>query len=71
MKPILYTSENCVFCGPVKEKLKESGIDFREVSVDTEKGKKRAKEKGIRVVPAVEAGGEILVGDQINKLLKT
>lgn len=45
MKPILYTSKNCVFCGPVKKKLKKKGIDFKEVSIDTREGKKMASKK--------------------------
>jgi len=67
MKPILYTSKNCVFCGPVKKKLKKKGIDFKEVSIDTREGKKMASKKGIKVVPTLEVEGETLVGNEIDK----
>ncbi|MBD3210048.1 NrdH-redoxin [Candidatus Micrarchaeota archaeon] len=63
-KVILYTSQNCPFCGNVKTFLKQRGIEFEEydVSSNQEKAVEMFKKSGKRSVPMLDIGGRIVVG---------
>jgi glutaredoxin len=61
-KPQIFTSERCVYCHMLEDKLNKSGIDFEKVSLDDLKGLKKAMKEGIKSLPTVKINGKTIVG---------
>lgn len=62
---VLYTANVCPFCPIVRrrlEKLREE-LDFALEEVDVTFRPRIVKDKGLRSVPVIEAGGRLLVGN--------
>jgi len=57
----LFTSEHCPPCRVMKELLKQKGIAFEEVSIDTEDGLEEAEKLGIQAVPTLVKDGKIVL----------
>lgn len=59
----LYTATTCRFCEKAVKWLKDSGIDFIEVSIDEDdKAREYLASKGILAVPVLEYDGKLVVG---------
>ena len=60
----VYVSPTCVWCGRVKDYLRQQGVTFREidVSVDPAAAQALVARSGQMGVPQVEIGHEIVVG---------
>lgn len=68
---LLFTSRDCGFCADAKDKLKKSGVSFKEVSVDTKKGMELADKLKIEYVPhLVECKNDECVEKSIRELTK-
>ncbi len=74
IKPKLYTLSTCVHCKATKRFLKEHGIEFDYVDVDTLNGIKRDKvrEEVMKIsggrFPTIVIGKKVIVGFQEDKL---
>lgn len=64
MKVIVYSGEQCPWCGRVKEFLKENKIKFEEKDVgkDVKAREELIKKSGRLAVPVIDIDGEIVVG---------
>ncbi len=64
MKAIIYTTPTCVWCGKVKELLKENNVEYSEVNVaaDQEAAKYMIEKSGQMGVPVTEINGQFIVG---------
>lgn len=70
----VYTSPTCVWCGRVKDYLRQQGVTFREIDVSQDQAAAQAlvARSGQMGVPQVEIGHEIVVGfdrPRIDRLL--
>lgn len=63
----LLTSSRCVYCGPMKRRLKSLGVEFEEIRVDTKKGEKLISELG----RAAGQGLPMLVIKESGKIVST
>ncbi len=75
IKPKLYTLSTCVHCKATKRFLKESGIDFDYVDVDTLNGSEKdevcdelIKLSGSLRFPTIVVGNKVIVGFYEDKL---
>ena len=70
MEIIVYSSPACVYCGQLKDWLKERNIEFKEVdlSQSQEALDDFVKKTGQMAVPAIEIDGEIIIGFDIAKI---
>ncbi len=50
---VSFTRKGCPGCGPVRDYLRENGIPFREVDVDSEEGLSEARGRNILSTPTV------------------
>ncbi|MCK4520358.1 glutathione S-transferase N-terminal domain-containing protein [Candidatus Parcubacteria bacterium] len=70
----LYTTDNCSFCFTLREFLKESNVEFEEISISHDEKKrdellKRLDEKGIwGSVPILDISGELIIGFEREKI---
>ncbi len=77
IRPMLYTLSTCVHCSATKRFLKEHGIEYDYIDVDTLEGKEREKVRaevmkvsgGYRF-PTIVLGKKVIVGFQEDKLRK-
>jgi len=74
-RPMLYTLSTCVHCAATKRFLKEHGIDYDYVDVDTLEGEEREnvrskmmKESGGFRFPTIIVGKKVIVGFYEDKL---
>ncbi len=77
IRPMLYTLSTCVHCAATKRFLREQGIDFDYVDVDTLDGRERdrvraevMKISGGRF-PTIVVGKKVIVGFREDKLRET
>lgn len=70
MSVTVYTQPQCRPCDRVKNKLKEAGIEFREVDIlQSDLGYNYLKAIGAKSTPVVEADGfPVIMGYQPDKL---
>ncbi len=76
-RPMLYTLSTCVHCKATKQFLREHGIEFDYIDVDTLEGDDREKIRdevmkisgGYRF-PTIILGKKVIVGFQEDKLRK-
>lgn len=74
-KVVIYSSPTCPHCIAAKEFLKEKGVEFEDknVSEDEAAAKEAVDKSGQMGVPVIEIGGEIVIGnnqEKIEELLK-
>lgn len=71
-KVIVYTSTGCPHCANVKEYLKDNKIEFTEKNVteDPAAAEEAVKKSGQQAVPIIDIDGEIVVGNDEEKLSK-
>ena len=60
----IYTTPTCPYCTMVKEYLKEKGVDFKEYNVaqDSEALNEMVQLTGLRTVPVITCGRDVMVG---------
>lgn len=71
---VLYTMEKCPHCQTAKRYLDEQRIPYRLCNVQTPKGQKEFSTTGMRAVPVLKIGDQLLNGFSIanfNKLFKS
>ncbi len=74
IRPMLYTLSTCVHCSATKRFLKEHGIEYDYVDVDTLDGRKRdkARKEVMKIsggrFPTIVVGKKVIVGFQEDKL---
>lgn len=69
----VYTSSKCLPCKILERELDKRGIEYEEISLDSEEGRKEAIKKGIEVVPTVEIGDHRFEGynkETIRKIIE-
>ncbi len=76
-RPMLYTLSTCVHCKATKQFLREHGIEFDYIDVDTLEGDNRDKirDEVMRVsggyrFPTIVVGKKVIIGFQEDKLKK-
>ncbi len=73
-KVIIYSTPTCAYCYTVKDYLKEKGVEYKEINIETNPTEKTKMEKisGQKNVPVTIINGKIVIGwdkKQINNLL--
>ncbi len=70
MKVILYTAPSCPFCIIVKKYLERNKIQFEEIDISKDRGKKEEMEhkSNQSQVPVVDADGTVVIGYNLKKL---
>ncbi len=71
----VYSTPTCPFCKQLKAFLQENSVEFTDidVSTDEEKAQEMIQKSGQMGVPVLEAGDQIVVGfdkDKITEVLK-
>lgn len=66
-KVVLYTKNKCPHCETAKKYLDNQGISFRLCNVQTPKGQKELAKLGLRGVPVLKVGDQILNGFSVEK----
>ena len=66
-KVVLYTMNKCPHCQTAKCYLDEQGINYRLCNVQTPKGQKELARIGMRSVPILLIGGEVLQGFSVKR----
>ncbi len=72
-KVVLYSMDKCPNCQVAKRYLEEKNIPYRLCNVKTPKGQKELASLGMRAVPVLKIGDEILNGFSVkafNKIFK-
>ncbi len=76
-RPMLYTLSTCVHCKATKQFLREHGIEFDYIDVDTLEGEDREKirDEVVKIsggyrFPTIILGKKVIVGFQEDKLRK-
>ena len=72
MRVKVYTTPFCPYCEMAKDFLKQRGIDFEEVNVQTDPkaAREMIEKSGQTGVPVIEIGGKIIVGFDREKILE-
>ncbi len=71
---VLFTMDKCSHCQTAKRYLEEHNIPYRLCNVQSPKGRKEFAATGLRGVPVLKIGNEILNGFSVksfNKLFKS
>ena len=74
IRPMLYTLSTCVHCSATKQFLKEHGIDYDYVDVDTLDGmeRERVRAEVMKIsggrFPTIIVGKKVIVGFREDKL---
>lgn len=55
----LYTSPTCTNCGPVKQRLKEAGIEYEERDCSDPQAREELYFQGVRAVPYLHAENSV------------
>ena len=58
----LYTTDKCQHCQTAKRYLEQQGIAFRLCNIKTAKGQKEFAATGLRGVPVLKVGDQLLKG---------
>jgi glutaredoxin len=61
---ILMGAKWCPPCQRVKDFLDNNGIDYLYVDIDTEEGMALAQDWGVRSIPSMSIGGNLVSGDK-------
>jgi len=67
---VLFSMKNCVHCQTAKRYLEQQGIKFRLCDVKTPSGQKEFSKIGMRSVPILKIGDQLLNGFSINDFIK-
>ncbi|NQZ27679.1 MAG: glutaredoxin family protein [Colwellia sp.] len=59
---VLYTTDKCPHCQTAKRYLEQQGIAFRLCNIKTAKGQKEFAATGLRGVPVLKVGDQLLKG---------
>ena len=63
---VLYTTDKCPHCQTAKRYLEQQGIAFRLCNIKTAKGQKEFAATGLRGVPVLKVGDQLLNGFSVN-----
>ena len=64
---VLYTMKNCPHCQTAKRYLEQNNIEFRLCDVQSAAGKKEHSKTGMRGVPVLKIGDQLLNGFTVKK----
>lgn len=66
----IYTTPTCPYCTMAKEYIKEKGVDFKEYNVaqDSEALNEMVQLTGLRTVPVITCGHDVMVGFDTGRL---
>lgn len=64
---VLYTMNNCPHCQTAKRYLDEKAIAYRLCNVKTPAGQKEFAKTGMRAVPVLKIGDQLLNGFSVKK----
>ncbi len=66
----IYTTPTCAYCKMAKEYMKEKGVDFKEYNVaqDREALNEMVQLTGLRSVPVITCGRDVMVGFDPDRL---
>lgn len=69
----VYSTPTCPYCIRVKQFLKESAVNFKDIDVssDQDAAQEMIKRSGQMGVPVVDIDGELIVGFDKEKIKKT
>jgi len=67
---VLYTMNNCPHCQTAKRYLEQNNIKFRLCDVKSAAGKKEFSKTGMRGVPLLKIGDQLLNGFSVEKFEK-
>ena len=62
---VLYSTDKCPHCQTAKRYLEQQGIKFRLCNIKTSKGQKEFSSTGLRGVPVLKIGDQLLNGFSI------
>ena len=63
----LYSMDKCANCATAKKYLDQQGIQYRLCNVKTAKGQKEFSATGMRAVPVLKIGDQLLNGFTVKK----
>lgn len=67
----IYTTPTCVFCLPMKQFLKQQGVEYQEIDISQGEAIEELRQKTGQIgVPVVEVGDQIVIGFDRVKLTK-
>jgi glutaredoxin len=66
-KVVLYSMKNCTHCQTAKTYLEQQNIKYRLCDVQSPAGKKEFYKLGVRSVPVLKIGDQLLLGFSPNK----
>lgn len=67
----IYTTSTCVFCLPMKQFLKQQGVEYQEIDISQGEAIEELRQKTGQIgVPVVEVGDQIVIGFDRVKLTK-
>jgi len=66
---VLYSMKNCSHCDTAKKYLENQNISFRLCDVRTPKGQKEFAKLGLRGVPVLKVGDQLLKGFSVKAFL--
>lgn len=69
-KVVLYASDKCPHCQVAKRYLEQQGIAFRLCNVKTPKGQKEFAKTGLRGIPVLKIGDQLLNGFSVKGFTK-
>jgi glutaredoxin len=67
---VLYSMDKCPHCQSAKQYLEQQKIPYRLCNVKTAKGQKEFAATGLRGVPVLKIGGELLKGFSVKEFTK-
>jgi glutaredoxin len=67
---VLYSMDKCPHCQSAKQYLEQQKIPYRLCNVKTAKGQKEFAATGLRGVPVLKIGGELLKGFSVREFTK-
>jgi glutaredoxin len=67
---VLYSMDKCPHCQSAKQYLEQQKIPYRLCNVKTAKGQKEFAATGLRGVPVLKIGGQLLKGFSVREFTK-
>ena len=67
---VLYSMDKCPHCQSAKQYLEQQKIPYRLCDIKTAKGQKEFAANGLRGVPVVKIGDQLLKGFSVKEFIK-
>ena len=67
---VLYISDKCSHCREAKKYLDDNGIKYRLTNAKMQRGRKELDAIGVRSVPALKIGNEVMIGWNLKEFIK-